>query len=64
MATRILRPWYASGQADGWKSPSYTWGSLADEWDSGNGVFRNEHADPRREDAGDFARRVAEESHV
>lgn len=64
MAARILRPWYASGQADGWKEPSYYWFSLNDEWDTGKRVYRNQHVDPRRVDAGEFARRVAEDSHV
>lgn len=61
---RVLRPWFASGQADSYKAPNYNWWSLDSEWKTDDGVFYNEHFDPRREDAGDFARRVAEESHV
>jgi beta-glucosidase-like glycosyl hydrolase len=64
MATRILRPWFASGQADDWKKPNYYWWSLNDEWNTGKRVFKNKHVDPRQDDASDFARRVAEESHV
>lgn len=64
MVRRILTPWIAMGQADGYTTPSYQKWDLADEkWKNGF-VYRNEHVDVRLPDSADFARRVAEESHV
>lgn len=64
MVTRILTPWIALGQADGWRSPTYEWWSLDDEIEIDGMTFRNLHEDNRRADASDFVRRAAEQTHV
>lgn len=64
MATRVLTPWIATGQADGWQSPSYQWWNLDDKIEVDGMTFRNLHEDNRRPDASEFVRRAAEQSHV